>query len=78
MPFGMGPAGWFLMPYFSSYGNWGYPWAAPGYLYPPPWGAPSAAQELDLLRGQAEFFQDQLQSIQARIEQLEKAEHEKK
>jgi hypothetical protein len=74
MPFGMGPAGWFLMRYFGLYGGWGYPWAGPGYLYSSPRAAPNAAQELDSPRGQAEFLQRQLETIQTRIRQLEKAE----
>jgi len=77
MPFGMGPAGWFLMPYFASYWGQYYPWAAPGYSYPQPWGAPPAAQELQFLRGQAEILEQQLETIRARIEELEKAEQQK-
>jgi hypothetical protein len=87
MPFGMGPAGWFLMPYFASYwGQWypwggGYPypqsWGAPGYPYPEPSGAPPPTEELQSLTGQAEMLEGQLEWVRARIAELEKAEQQK-
>ena len=54
----------------------GYPtWSGPGYPFVPQAGTltPSmtAEQELDALRKQAEFFQDELGQINKRIEQLE-------
>jgi len=73
----MGPAGWFLMPHIASYWAQLYPPAGPGYPYPQPWGAPPAAEELQFLRGQEEILEGQLESIQTRIRQLEKAEQKK-
>jgi hypothetical protein len=74
MPFGMGPAGWFLMPQIAAYWPQWYPRAAPSYWYPQPWGTPSAAQELQFLKDQAQFLEDQLQQIRTRIANLEKVE----
>jgi len=54
----------------------GYPpWSGPVYLFVPQAGsfplAMTAEQELDALRKQAEFFQDELGQINKRMEQLE-------
>jgi len=74
MPFGMGPAGWFLMPYFASYWAQWYSPAVLSYVCPQLWGAPAAQQELQFLRAQAEMLEGQLEWIRSRISQLEKAE----
>ena len=69
----------------------GFGWAAAGYGYPA-WGgvanpdvpyagpfapAVTAEQELDGLKQQAEYFQNALDGISKRIEELEKAKQEK-
>ena len=66
MPFGMGPAGWFMWPYFTQlYQNW-----FAGYGFPFP--AISEKQEIEFLRQQAKFLEDQLNQIKERIAELEK------
>jgi hypothetical protein len=75
MPFGMGPAGWFLMPYFGSYWAQWLPWG--GYPYPQSWGAPSREGELQFLSSQAEMLEGRLEWIRSRIAELEKAEQQK-
>ena len=39
--------------------------------YGAPYAAPTAEQQLDALKGQAEYFEDALQGIRKRIEELE-------
>ena len=75
MPFGMGPAGWFMVPYvypywlnffrYWGYNPWysGYDWAY-GYQFP---------DELAYLRQIKQDLEVQLQDINARIEALEKS-----
>lgn len=58
--------------YAPTYPSYGAPPYAPTY---PPYGAPlSREQELDTLKGQAEYFEDSLDGIKKRIEELEKKE----
>lgn len=71
-------------------GYWGAPYAAPAYPYagamPPytapytaPYGAgPTPEQEADMLKGQAEYFEDALEGIRKRIAELDNAVKEKK
>jgi hypothetical protein len=82
-PYGLGPAAQYLM-----YGTWPTPqmnyfmqpgvqpgYYAPGFGYPPyePYGAPmTPEQELDMLKGQAEILEDELDGIKKRIEEIEK------
>jgi len=63
------------------------PYAAPAYPYAaaiPPYVAPYGAaptpqqQETDVLKGQAEYFEDALEGIKKRIAELESAAVEKK
>jgi len=69
---------------WAGYG--GVPYAAPAYPYGaalPPYGAPygaapTAQQEADALKGQAEYFEDALEGIKKRIAELESAAVEKK
>ncbi len=70
MPFGMGPAGWFMVPYVYPYWltllrYWGYnPWySGYGYQFP---------DELAYLKQVKQDLEVQLQEINARIEELEK------
>jgi len=61
----------------AGYGYPAYGGAAPyGAPYGTPYGAPfapamTAQQELDGLKGQAEYFEDALDGIKKRIEELE-------
>ena len=63
-------------------GNWDAPYAANPYAvpyaapYPAAYGLGSA-QEIDVLKGQAEYFEDALEGIKKRITELE-SETEKK
>lgn len=66
-------------PTFGGASPYGTPYGAP---YGTPYGTPSAPtasreQEIDSLKGQAEYFEDALEGIKKRIEELE-AEPEKK
>lgn len=78
--------GWFGRGYGRRnwYGATGLPgWARAGYGYPPfagtgyPYGTEfTAKEEMDFLKGQAEFLKQQLDEIQNRISSLEKAKAE--
>ncbi len=52
-------------------------WAAP-YGYPPPYAAygagPSAQQEQDMLKEQADYLQNTLEGVRERIQELEKTQ----
>jgi hypothetical protein len=75
---GRGPRHWY---HATGLPGWarsemGYPaWGGPVNAYVPPTGpfgpTMTAEQELDALKKQAEFFQDELGQINKRIEQLE-------
>jgi len=66
-------------------GYWGAPYAAPAYPYAgaiAPYGAPygtgpTPEQEADMLKGQAEYFEDALEGIKKRIAELEAKSEEK-
>ncbi|HDL10260.1 MAG TPA: hypothetical protein ENG39_03250 [Candidatus Omnitrophica bacterium] len=72
MPFGMGPAGWFMVPYVypylvNLYSWWGYyPW----YTLTP-FGYPMT-DELSYLKQLKQNLEAQLQDINMRINELEK------
>lgn len=73
MPFGMGPAGWFMVPYIypyfaNLYGYWGY--YTPWYWGNNPWFAPYG-DELSYLKRLKQDLETQLQDINSRIEELE-------
>ena len=73
MPFGMGPAGWFMVPYFypNSLGIFnpgGYNYFDP-YWYGMPYGN---YDELSYLKQMRQNLESQLQNINARIQTLEK------
>ncbi len=67
MPFGMGPMGWFYLPYFASY----FPYFS-GYPFYSGFPFFSKEQELFFLKSQERFLQDQLNWIEARIRELER------
>lgn len=50
---------------------WGGRWGAPYAAVPPYAAAPTSEQELDTLKGQAEYFGGALEDIKKRIEELE-------
>lgn len=59
--------------------NWGAPYAAPAHPYGAPYGGvPTAEQEADMLKGQAEYFKEALDGIKQRIAELEAGTEEKK
>jgi len=65
-----------------AYG-YGVPYSAPSVPYGAPTGvpygaAPSSQQELDALKGQSEYFEDALEGIKKRIEELEAEKSKKK
>jgi hypothetical protein len=66
-PFGGLRAGWG--------GYMGVPYVAPAYPYG---AAPTPQQETDMLKGQAEYFEDALEGIKKRIAELEAKTEEKK
>jgi hypothetical protein len=59
------PYGAYANPYFPVY-------AAAGFSYPPPYGARLGPEaETDMLKGQAEYFEDALEGIKKRLAELE-------
>jgi Family of unknown function (DUF5320) len=82
---GWGRRNWFHATGLTGWQRAGMGWPAlgwPAYGAPPVYGAPQAApfgpaatkdQELDALKGQAEYFGDALDGIRKRIDELEKA-----
>jgi len=79
-PYGYPPYG-MTYPYGAGYSPYGAP--ASGMTYPygagySPYGGPvSQEQELDALKGQAEYFEDALDGIRKRIEELVSAQKKK-
>lgn len=72
MPFGMGPAGWFMLPYFAQwirYWGYGYPWYGYWLQYPPL----SAEEEKAMLEQQKKFLEDELAQINKRLTELQKS-----
>ena len=86
---GRGGGGWGRRNWFYATGLPGWQRAAmgmPAYGAPPAYPTPYAApfgpvateeQELDALKGQAEYFEDALEGIRKRIEELQAAPSEK-
>ena len=70
---GPGRGGWGRRNWFYATGLTG--WQRAGLGYPPFYGAgyvaPTRQQELEALKGQAEYFEDALAGIKKRIEDLE-------
>ena len=79
MPFGMGPAGWFMWPYWAQWLRYWYPWSwygVPYYGYTG-YGLPYAPpmtkeQETAMLQDQAKALQQELDRINARLKELQK------
>jgi len=71
MPFGMGPAGWFMVPYFYPYWPASYGYGLPylGRFSPFFFGQ----DELSYLRQLRQNLEAQLKDIDARIQELEGA-----
>jgi len=72
MPFGMGPAGWFLWPWFAQwFSYYWYPW---WYRMPYwfPYSPLTKEQEISMLEDQARILQGQLDQINARLKELQK------
>jgi hypothetical protein len=73
-----GWGGYWGAPYGAATYDYGAPYQVPPAYYPAPYGvSPSPEQEMDALKGQAEYFEDALEGIKKRIQELE-AEKEKK
>ncbi|MGQ9673964.1 MAG: DUF5320 domain-containing protein [Candidatus Aminicenantales bacterium] len=76
MPFGMGPAGWFMWPQVAFWMRQGYPYGNfPYFGYP--WFFTEEMEE-DFLEGQAKILEEQLVQIKKRLEELRRKEKEKK
>ncbi|MBN2307523.1 MAG: DUF5320 domain-containing protein [Candidatus Hydrogenedentes bacterium] len=82
---GWGGGGWGRRNWFYATGLTGWQRAAmgwPGYAGAAPYAAPfappvSGEQELDMLKGQAEYFEDALDGLKKRIAELEAKTAEK-
>lgn len=77
---GMGMAwgrggGWGMgMTWRRGWGRGGYapaPYGPPAYG-PPAWSAPSREDELEMLRGQADWLKGEMEAVSERIQELEK------
>ena len=67
MPFGMGPAGWFVWPWFAGWLYWWwYPWYRFFWPYPPL----SKDQEMAVLEERARFLRGELERVEARLKEL--------
>ena len=72
-------AGWGsygVAPYGAAYGALPVPYG--GTMGVPYAAAPTSQQELDALKGQSEYFEDALEGIKKRIDEIEVATEEKK
>lgn len=70
--------GYWGVPYGTAAYDYGVPLQAAPFPYTAPWGlSPGPGQELDALKEQAEFFNDALEGINKRIQEIE-AEEKKK
>lgn len=76
MPFGMGPAGWYMWPQMANWRMYGAPWLYTPYWPHPPF--PSQEYEEQFLKDQAILLEDQLSQINKRLKELEKKEEGKK
>jgi len=50
---------------------WGYPYAYGGFYGPPAPAAMTREQEMDMLKGQAEYLEDALEDIRRQLKELE-------
>ena len=59
-------------PYGAPSYVYGAPYQVPSAYYAPPYGvSPNPEQEMDALKGQAEYFEDAIEGIKKRIQELE-------
>ncbi|MCP2519570.1 DUF5320 domain-containing protein [Candidatus Aminicenantes bacterium AC-708-M15] len=73
MPFGMGPAGWFMLPYFVQwmrYWGYGYPWYSFPYWFP--YSPLNEEEEKAMLEQQKKILEDELTQINKRLTELKK------
>lgn len=69
---GRGGPGWGSAPLHGAYGMPYPPYAAP-YAAQGPLSAPSPEQDMEMLRGQADWLKQQMDAITERLQGLEKA-----
>jgi hypothetical protein len=73
-----GWGGYWGAPYGASAYGYGVPYQVTPVYYTAPYGvSPSPEQELDALKGQAEYFEDALEGINKRIQELEAKKEQK-
>ena len=64
--------------YWGAPYDYGAPYQVPPVYYTAPYGvSPSPEQELDVLKGQAEYFEDALDGVKKRIQELEAKKEQK-
>lgn len=84
MPFGMGPAGWFMWPYFAQWLGYWYPYGGTSYVTPyvyasTPYGVPysyapmTKEEEVAYLQDQGKILKQEYDRINARLKELQKA-----
>lgn len=76
MPFGMGPAGWYMWPQMALWRMYGAPWLYTPYWPHPPF--PPQETEEQFLKDQAKMLEDQLVQVNKRLQELKKKEEGKK
>jgi len=76
MPFGMGPAGWYMWPYSPYWMRYEYP----GYTVPywSPFQPPTKEEEIAFLEDQANILENQLAKINKRLKELKRQDKETK
>ncbi|MGB9727993.1 MAG: DUF5320 domain-containing protein [Nitrososphaeria archaeon] len=82
MPFGLGPWGWIVSPYYMGYWYWRcrwFPWLPRwwwtgiyGPLTPFPYWPYSREEEIAALEDEAKLLEQQLELIRKRLEELKK------
>jgi hypothetical protein len=70
MPFGMGPAGWFMWPYLAQWMRYCYPGYGPFHWAPYP--PMSEEEEKAMLEQQKKILEKQLAQINKRLTELKK------
>ncbi len=65
----MGPAGWYLLPYFYyPYAQWSAPWYYPSLYQPYPQIPPE--QEIELLENEKSSLEQRIKEINERLKEL--------
>jgi len=73
-----GRGGYWGAPYGAAAYDYSAPYQVPPDYYTAPYGvSPSPEQEMDALKGQAEYFEDALDGIKKRIQELEAKKEQK-